>query len=89
MTDGDKKKSSLLPADNSSSRVSSGNDFILLLVPYGGLDGVLFDDRHMEETPEDYVNVTLLLFERLMLKTPHVRDIVKTFKLVFLWVWCT
>ena len=47
MTNGEKEESSPLPADNSSSCVSSGNDVILLPGPYGGVDGVLFYDSNM------------------------------------------
>ena len=47
MTNGEKEKPSPLPADNSSSRVSSGNYFPLLPGTFIGLGVVLFDARHM------------------------------------------
>ena len=47
MFSGDKEESSPLHVDNLSYCVISGNNFILLPVPYDGLDGVLFDARHI------------------------------------------
>ena len=55
----------------------------LLPGPDGGLDGVLFDVRHMEEPLDDYVNVTLLIFEGLLLQIPHLHEIFNTFVLIF------
>ena len=47
MTNGYKEESSPLPAGNSSSHFYSGDIFILLSVPYGGLYGVLLDASYM------------------------------------------
>ena len=48
ITNGDNYELYPLPADNSSSRVYSGNYFLLLSVPDSGLDSVLFYARQME-----------------------------------------
>ena len=58
-------------------------NFLLLPGPDGGLDGVLFDVRHMEEPLDDYVNVTLLIFKGLLLQIPHLHEIFNTFVLIF------
>ena len=79
----DKKSSSPLPAGNSSLCVSSGDDFLLLLGKYGGLGGVLFDARRMEDPLDDSFNINFLLFEVLILKIPCVHGIANTFELVF------
>ena len=62
MTNGDKEEPSPLPVDNSASRASSGNNFLLITGPYCVTDGVLFDARHKEESLGYYDNVTFLLF---------------------------
>ena len=58
-------------------------NFLLLPGPDGGLDGVLFDARHMEEAFDDYVSVTFLILEDLLLRIPHLHSIVNTFVLIF------
>ena len=68
MINGEKEWKFPPPADNSSSRVSSYNYFLLLQWTYSELDGVFFDDRYMDETFDDSVNFTFLLFEGLILK---------------------
>ena len=67
MTNGYKQEPYPLPAVNSSSCASSGNYFLLLPEPYGGLDGVFFDSKYMEDPPDDSVIVTLLPFEVFLL----------------------
>ena len=87
MTNGYKEELYPLPVDNSSSGVSSVNDFILLPVPDDEIDGLLFDARHMKDIIDYTVNFTLLLFGVLLLKIPmHAAS--KTFLTSFLWVIC-
>ena len=47
MTNRDKEKSSTTPADNKAFRASLVNDFLILPGPYGQIDGVFFDARHV------------------------------------------
>ena len=56
----DKEEKYPLPEHNSSPRASSCNVF-LLPAPDGGIYGVFFDARHMEEPLSDSVHVTLII----------------------------
>ena len=53
--------------------------FILRSGPYGELDGVLFDARHMEESLDYSANFFFLVFDVLTLKISYVRGIFNTF----------
>ena len=83
MANGYKKEEYPIPTDNSSSRMSSGNYFLLLTVTVGGLGDVLFDTIHMEYNIDNSVIVVFLLFGGLLLEIPRERSIVNNLKFVF------
>ena len=56
-------------------------DFPLLPTQYGGLDGVLFDDGHMD-MPLD-VTVNFIDLEALLPKIPCWHGIINAFEIVF------
>ena len=62
---------------------SSGSTLSLLLGIYGGIYGVLFDDRRKDMPMDVYVNVIFVFLDAPILKIPCWRGIVDTFELAF------
>ena len=58
----EKKKSSPIPAGNSSLDFSSGTSFLFLPTRYGGFDYVLFDDGQKDMPLDVTVNFYCLIF---------------------------
>ena len=63
--------------------MSSGNDFILLPGPDGGIYYVSFYDRHTDKPIEYSFNVTFLSFEGLLLQIPRMSGIKTLYNLFF------
>ena len=63
--------------------VSLGNDFLLITTQYGGLDGVLFDDKRKDMPLDVTVNLLFLFLVGFILPISHWRGIVRTFEFCF------